>query len=240
LDRARTVGKAGREVVDPSELGSLDQELDLVNIGLFGWFNPQIFLPPWFVAAGVISEEEAKELVVDPDAPAFVSIRSREFSLQVSNDRFLIYGAVKAAERILEFTTRTFRELRHTPVYGVGVNREFHISFAQDEQVDKVINELAPSAPWPELTGLDRSRFSLTTEFVPSEPDGGSLRVLIERSERIAASLYLAVIHQIEVPRDEAEHVYGCDGALDLLEQIWGPAEERSMTIARSVEDAGR
>lgn len=203
----------------------------VVNVGLFGWLNPQIFVPSWFEAHELLSPEAVKEAKIAADTPALVAFRVEGFTVQVTLDRFLIWSNVGQAEVIRDIAKRCFALLPHTPMNGIGLNHEFQIPF---EDPDRFLASLAPAASFAgEFDSAPQRHLELSGE---ANDSGTRLRLVVERSERIENGIYAALIQDHAVEADEGDWIGTCNAALAQLDRLWDDSFERAIRLLKTLQ----
>jgi hypothetical protein len=136
------------------------------SIVLRGSFNPAIFQPAWFGKQGLLSESESERLQIEVIHPEISSIRSDDWHMQVTTDRYLIGSENEAAfPQLRDMTVGIFRLLSHTPIRFLGVNRIAHIVLPSSQEWNDLGYRLVPKQPW---------------EFIFPDRQTGMRRVVVE------------------------------------------------------------
>lgn len=203
----------------------------VVNLALFGYLNPRIFVPSWFEHRELLTADDLKGAELNPDSPALVAFATGSFTLEVSLERYLIYGPAKHRARYRELTEATFSILSHTPLVGLGIGYEFWVPFESAEQRDHAFDRYAPTSAWAgDLPGSTERRLQIVVEG----PEGGSskVRVILENSTTLENALWIMVATE-DLATEEERVIEGCDASIAALAQLWQPAEAMAEKVVR-------
>jgi hypothetical protein len=231
-------------LTDSDEAAGIDERLSgawdkaIVNLALFGFLNPRIFLAPWFEHNGILGPEEVKGLETAQMTSTLVNIKADWFDLEVSLNRFLIFGADLNSNRMKSLTTSIFNVLAHTPIVGIGVAYETVFAYANREEKQQVMDHLAPLVQWGSIVGENASR--TVNIAMPIEDEGYQMRVDIGESNEEAQLLVSVATEWFDPGEDPLGGdplVEGCDGALRALDRIWPTARQNAQRVFRSVAE---
>ncbi len=123
--------------------------LDRFSAVVLGSFNPAIFSPAWFALNKLVS-------VADADKPTNLIIHNQvcqfeigELSIFCDQERFAVSCSTNVYEIAKDLVLSTFGGiLPHTPIRGLGLNREVQFDCSSQTVRDAVGDILAPKAPW--------------------------------------------------------------------------------------------
>jgi hypothetical protein len=210
---------------------SMDAALEsaVFNLGLFGYLNPRIFEPEWFVDRGLVGAEEMKGVDVSPDSAAIVGWSTDWFNLEVSLDRFLIWGSVGERERLRTLTRGTFEVLSHTPIIGYGLSYEFSVPMPSLSEQESFMDRLAPSSYWIDVFDKPSDR-RLNLVSTIDEASRKRFRVIVESSVDDDPCVYLSVNTE-RLTEDMEAHVVGCADVLDEVDSVWDGAFQRAKDV---------
>lgn len=208
-------------------------EIEGRTITLVGSFNPKIFQPAWFAAQGLIRQEEEEAAEIKLIHPAVASFTTAWLVLEVTADRFSA-GTTQNAfyEPLRDLVLGTFRLLRHTPIRMMGLNRDSHFRMPSEEAWHAFGHRLAPKEVWEGILESPGVR-SLTMEG--QRPDGlnGYIRVRVEPSARVPPGVFVQINDHYVVEQEET--LQGSDEIINILDQEWRNAVERSLKITDSL-----
>jgi hypothetical protein len=126
--------------------------LNRMAIVLTGSFNPSIFHPSWFARNEILRSSEADAADVKMVNPQLAHFQAEWLEIQVFRNRFMALSRNGGYEGPLaDLVTSTFRRLEHTPVEGMGLNREAQLQFDSVERWHKLGNTLTPKAVWGDV-----------------------------------------------------------------------------------------
>jgi hypothetical protein len=104
-----------------------------LQVSVYGFFNPRIFHPSWFLAQGLLSEEAAEE--AQHGEHEMVAHRmvarwtTRAIELQVTLEELQVTTQDQTQEqRVRDLVRDVLTALPHTPVTGLRVSRHIHLS----------------------------------------------------------------------------------------------------------------
>ncbi len=122
---------------------------DAASIVCVGTFNPAIFHPAWLAARSLIQETEAEGAEVRVITPDVAEFRLKWVQVQVLRERLTAGTETPDDFPLLrDLVVGTFRLLEHTPVTGVGLNRQMHFRVEDSEAWHHIGHVLAPKVIW--------------------------------------------------------------------------------------------
>ena len=224
-------------------------EISACSIVLIGQFNPAIFHPAWLHSNSIeqINSEFTGDLITLRDFARF-SIETRSYLVQT--DRFQLATSTAPWVKILDITTKNFREhLNHTPITAFGINKEVHFRLSSWTARVRLGRTLAPVEPWGKFgQDMDVEQRNLTGGLQSLTMKRKSIvhgsrfetNVTIEPSSKISdgTGVYMRVNahHSIEGVSDG----YGSEEAMSLLAERFEPTLEESETIFNTIMVEGK
>jgi hypothetical protein len=202
----------------------IEPELGACSIVLLGHFNPLIFSPLWFAQNKIVSDTEATEADIRVIHPEVTVCKIGKFQIQIELNRLSADTAEAPWVDLLDFVTRTFSLLIHTPINQMGINRLVHFSVGSEATRNRIGTLLAPLEPWG-AWGLEIAKAKMDgrhggctdvtmLEPKPAGPITGHLQVQVQPSKIVKgdAGIYVHVNdHYISGPLDKT---IGCEGMI--------------------------
>ncbi len=169
----------------------LDLAEDSVALVLRGHFNPAIPTPAWFLAQGLIGQEDAIAVETELMVPQISAFHLPWAKVEVTEDRFAVQtGDTQHFERCRDLVVGTFAILAHTPVNALGINRSVHLRMPSLDAWHALGDYLVPKDPWEGIMRLPGVA-SLQIQGVRPDEYGGYVIFRFEPSNRFEQSIYL-------------------------------------------------
>jgi hypothetical protein len=210
-------------------------EVSAAAIVLLGKFNPQMFQPSWFARQELISTSDADEATVDIIHPDICQFQTEKFVLQVSQDKFSAVTKANTTPALLrDFVNGTFLILEHTPVSGIGINRQMHFKVESEQTWHRIGDALAPKVGWQQHL---RGRVGLETLEISSvDPDDKfhKIRVVVQPSQRVHPGVFFefndhrTVAETVELPN-------ALQTCLRILREHWEISQDASLITAADI-----
>jgi hypothetical protein len=194
----------------------IEPENSNVSIVLVGRLNASIFHPAWFLANGLISQNDFDNSVVDVIHRDLSMFNINDWlRVQVTQDRFLAETNEPLCIRLHDLVISTFREmLVHTPIFKMGINRRVHFSVGDEETRNSIGKMLAPQKAWGEwaesIEGKDKGKRGGMTSLSMSQVDledreGGHLQAKVEPSPLVKnrSGIFVEMNDHYEISDDE-------------------------------------
>lgn len=196
------------------------------SIVLVGAFNPAIIHPAWFARFEILPPSDLENIDDDKAfvlvSPDFSRFAIGWLSVQVTVDHFEL--STVEADRIAplrDVGVNIFRQLSHTPVSAMGINRTAHFPLPADGWT-RIRSAVAPADRWSTLADAsDLTSLTVQAERADSA-DPGYIRVTVEPSQRIDQGVFLAVNDHHDLTR--GDDVKEAAPVLDVLDQGWTKA----------------
>lgn len=215
-----------------SEEGYDEREIPGAAVILDGSFNPGIMHPYWFVAYGIISQEEADaaaETVTVGTEHSHFALKELAFRSQRRRLRVASTIGSEDFERVASIVVQTLTVLPHMPVQALSLNRSAHVPL-EPARWDSLATRLAPPEHWTEV--LEGASMASVTMRVPDGEEAGSLEVLVEASQRVTGA-FVSVIKRIEFPADARS--LGNERARAAIQKEWAPLTGRAEDIIERI-----
>jgi len=210
-------------------------EVRALGLALFGYFNPQIFQPSWFVKNRILGDDELKgggDILAD--TPGLVAFDFHDWLLEVSLERLLLYSSeAHKFPFVKDLATSALTLLRHTPVRGFALNHTTHQSLGSAEVVENLLDNFVPRAPWQRY-GPQFGERRVVLGTARTDNLDGSIRIELSKSDEVDDGVYVGIIDEVTVA-PEQEHPDGCAEVLQALESIWAPSIARSDEVVQIV-----
>ncbi len=211
-----------------------------VNIVLRGDFNPAILQPSWFARYDLIKPQEADAAeikIICSDAAIF---EMEWLQLQAVRDRLQI-GTVRESyyEVLRDLAVGICTLLPHTPIKGLGINRDFHFRMPSEEAWHAVGHTVAPKEPWQGILTRPGMRSLAMQEDRTDDQYPGYLLVKIEPSVRAQPyGIYININdhYQSSTGPDSSLVV---DEILAVLHERWESSMQRGLEIAQKIVGIG-
>lgn len=202
------------------------------NIILRGDFNPKIFQPAWFGNEGLITESEAESANIQIIHQEVTIFSLNWLQFEVSRDRVKASTTQTAYYEVLrDLIIGTFSILRHTPIYMLGINYDFHIKLNTREEWHNIGNALAPKKYWDNILMRPGTR-SLTIEGERDDEYDGYFRVKIEPSTQIDPGIFFNMNDHYQVKEPDN---LGADYILNILQSQWNVSKTKSYSTYKNV-----
>jgi hypothetical protein len=199
------------------------------DIVLVGKFNPLIFQPAWLEKEGLITKREADNSKITLMHADIVIFALDYCSLEITQERFFIKTQDETyLESMRDLIVGSFRLLRHTPVYRMGINKHVLIKLSSIDEWHAAGHRLAPKELWEGILEKPGTR-SLTMEGVRNDGLTGYLRVIVGPSETAEYGIYINVNDHYEVKEQKIS--MGCDEIINILESNWKLSLKKSQNI---------
>ena len=232
----------------------IEPEISGVEVVLLGDFNPAIFTPAWFAMHGLLPKAAADSADLQVAHRQLTVFSTDWLHLQVATNRFVADTGQAPHVRVRDLVVRVFKEhLPHTPLKGMGINRNVHFRVGSSAERDRIGRSLAPVEPWGrwrqelELDGEHGGMTSLTmSQHRPADrPPGGTVRVRVEPSNRVGdgrSGVFVQVNDHYAVAEAEAASSGGAQ-LMEFLDDRFDASIRRSddiidhiMSLAREPE----
>ncbi len=104
-----------------------------LQVSAYGFFNPRIFHPSWFLSQGLLTEDAAKAALDGDDEMVAHRMVSRwtagPISMQVTGEELQITTLDQTQDQaVRDLVLAVLAALPHTPVTGLRVSRHVHLS----------------------------------------------------------------------------------------------------------------
>jgi len=211
-----------------------------VTIVLVGQFNPAIFRPEWFRSRELAATDDLARTEVDIIHPEVARFRLPWATIHVQREQFVVSTTEDPFVRIHDLVLKIFVEnLRHTPVFHIGINREAHFRLSGRAAIDKIGYALAPPTAWGEwagdITSGDENNHgglrSLTME--QSRVDdrrAGYIRASVQPSVMYVPGIWMQINDHYEVA-DKSTPPDGSAEIMKVLEESFDRSVSRSEWI---------
>jgi len=223
--------------------------VDRVSIVLLGNFNPAIFTPAWFAQNQLVSREDSDKADVKVVHPDYSQFTVGELTISVEHQRFIVACDAPRYDMVKDLAIGAFGNvLFHTPLRGIGINREFHFDAGSFLARDAVGARLAPREAWgdwgPYLQndGKDLAEFggllsiSLREMHLKSE-FRGFVQADLQPSmlpQLGTSGIFMVVNNHYEIKSEGAGK--STDRMVMLLEQEWGAANTKCEFILEQIQ----
>jgi|ERR1700730_5819098 len=182
----------------------IHSEIEAANVVLVGGFNPRIFQPAWFANHGLLRPEEAElaeNLVSTREVTTFAT---KWLTIQVIPERFQAFTMDAAHfEALRDLVLGTFALLEHTPLEGMGINREFHIKMPSRDRYIRIGHLLVPKEPWRDLLEDPVTR-SVTVSGLQKRGDHQpTLQVKVEPSNRVESGIFVSTNEHYQLKQND-------------------------------------
>jgi hypothetical protein len=162
-----------------------------VQIVVRGNFNPAIFSPGWLLANGLIGKEESEDVRPEAIVPQVSVFEVAWLRCEVTNDRLAISTqSTQEFERLRDIAVGILSTLSHTPVALLGINRFYHLRYADAGAWHRVGDRLTPKEIWDEVLVLPGMR-DLTIEAVRPDEFAGHIQVTIQPSNMVPLGVFM-------------------------------------------------
>lgn len=202
-----------------------------ISVVFIGKFNPAIFQPLWFSSEGLIRESEGKEArieLIHPDATIFSLDWIR---IEVLRDKLIFRSLQDENEEIIaDLIIGTFKLLRHSPIYKMGINKEVQFTAENDKAWHKIGDTLAPKDIWENIVNKPGMN-NLTMESQRSEDTyTGYIRTKIEPDPKKRYGVLISVNDHYEIEMKENE-IVNSDEIIKIFESKWKASLKKSNEI---------
>ncbi|QTA82779.1 Uncharacterized protein dnl_51630 [Desulfonema limicola] len=205
-------------------------EIRALGIVLIGAFNPKIFHPYWMKSVGLLTDTEAGDSNVELSNNDISIFSTDWMRFEVTQQRLTIVSEQHPYfDRILDLTCETFRMLRHTPIYVIGINHHYHYKFNSEDEWHKIGHTLAPKDCWSKIfkqPGMQR------IEIVSPREDNykGQLLVRCENSKRFFPGIQIHLNDHYEI--GEPKEIISADSMVEILEKQYSFSYKKSQEVA--------
>jgi hypothetical protein len=217
-----------------------DPELQAVAIVALGNFNPKIYQPLWFSSNNLIRKEEAENAKVEIIHNDVAIFSIEWFSLQVTNDRFMLRTTDPTKHQpIRDLMRGTFKILEHTPITAVGFNNEAHYQMASIEEWNAFVDYYAPKESWRGVMSEPGLR-SLIIDGKRENCRANQIRVKIEPSRKVNTGVFIHVNEHYDVEKEMSQSDR-ISFLLETLDSSWDDFLHYHSTVASHLfEESGK
>jgi hypothetical protein len=204
-------------------------------IVLRGELNPAIFQPLWFVKNGLIGENEGSSAQIEVVHRDISRFRLEWLQLEVLRDKFLVRTLEEGREEELrDFILGTFKLLRHTPIYAMGINYVVHFSVESIEDWHAIGHKLAPKKDiWDKILTEPGTEKVIIRGKRPDQYQG-CVRVQVGPSPIITPGLFVDINDHFTHHENNMEP---SSTWMDILSAEWSNSTERSRKIANAIKE---
>lgn len=222
-----------------------------------GSFNPAILSPNWLHQLQLISSVELDHQDVDiisRDITAFsagwAAVRATPDHLQLST------SDVAEFERVRDLAIGILRSLPHTPISGLGINRDFHFRVESQARWHAIGDALAPKDIWKSV--LHQSGMQDVT-LIGQRDDNqrGRIQVSVQPSARSPQAVFVGVNNHFDLvaqnpsdlptrdaawslePESAAETSEKIPRAISVLTDMWTASMQKAEDLLLVVAGAG-
>ncbi len=217
-------------------------EIEGASIALLGSFNPAIFQPYWFEKQELLRTEEAESAKVEVLHSEIAIVAFDEVRLEVAKNRFVAITNKPAQYSFMrDLVVGTFTVLAHTPVFKLGINREFHFRMSSKQDWHAFGYALAPKEPWDNVF-QDSPHLGLRTllyEAHRTDAFQGYIRVKIEPSPALDVGVHIHINDHFLLPEPNASTA-GCAEAIGIIKDGWDASLASALRIATSILETSR
>jgi hypothetical protein len=206
-------------------------EKSTISVVFIGKFNPAIFQPLWFSSESLIRKSEGEEArieLIHPDATIFSLDWIR---IEALRDKIIFRSLQDENEEIIaDLIIGTFRLLRHSPIFKMGINKEIQFTAEDEKAWHKIGDTLAPKDVWNKIVNKPGMN-SLTMESRRSEDTyKGYIRTKIEPDQKNKYGVLISVNDHYEIEMKE-NGIINSDEVLKIFESEWKASLEQSDKI---------
>ena len=218
----------------------IEPEISGGAVVVLGDFNPAIFTPAWFALNGLLPKSVAESAVLQVAHPQVTAFEADWFHLQVTVDRFTARTSQAPYVRLCDLVVRTFREyLHHTPLKGLGINREIHFRVRDLAERDRIGRALAPVEPWGKWArkldlpgeGVGMRSLTMSRASPQGRPAGDEVNITVEPSTRIAEGRPGVYVRVNDHYADDTRGARSAERLMNLLEKHFAASLQRSNEI---------
>ena len=221
----------------------MQPDIRVLAIILIGAFNPKIYHPYWMKSIDLLTETEAGDTSVQINNNDISVFSNNWVRFEATQQRLAVQSEqIPYFERIVDIILGLFRELKHTPVYFMGINHHYHYMFNNDEDKwHRIGHTLAPKKCWLKEfkdPGLENIEISASRE------DGykGRLKVRCGISKKLLPGNGLEIQfndhYEIGDPKTnngademvrtlEKQYLYSCNKSKRMADTILSCADEK-------------
>lgn len=160
-------------------------ERQAASIVVLGSFNPSIFSPGWLVSENLLAREDIEDQEVGVIARNIARFRCAWLFCEVTFQKLrMVTTDPQEFSRLRDVVEGALRVLNHTPVAGVGLNREVHYQYSSSNEWHRLGDRLMPKEPWEgvlELPGMQ----NLQARGVRLDEYRGYVNIVIEPSTEV-------------------------------------------------------
>ena len=202
------------------------------SIVFIGSFNPKIFQPAWFVKEGLIQKQEGDEADIEIMHNEVVSFGLHWLKLEVRRDKFQVNTSQENFYEFLkDLALGTFKLLKHTPIYQMGINLHMHFRMDSENEWHNFGHKLTPKEIWNEvLAGPGMLKLSMQGDLNRNDLNGYR-QVTVEPSPKVPNGVYFTVNDHYEVKDKKIENVVSCEEIVGILETKWRESIKASKEI---------
>ncbi|MFD7100323.1 hypothetical protein [Streptomyces xanthophaeus] len=202
-----------------------------VSVVCLGAFNPRIHQPAWFVAQGLLSEEDAAEADVQIINNDFCVFSTSWLRLEVTDNRWMVASvATPVFESLRDFVLGTFSTLPHAPIEAVGLNSTSHYAIPERRAYEALGHELAPKEKYWDPILKNPRTLSLTIQADREDDYAGFLRAKIEPSPESKQGILVDVNDEFRNPDASSS-----DWVVKLVTEEWERHRLRVDEIRRAI-----
>jgi hypothetical protein len=209
-----------------------EPEISSGSVVLVGSFNPTIFQPEWYLRQNLLPRGESESAEIKLIHPQFCHFETERFIVQVSPERFAAFSKISTnSEPLRDLVLGTFFILEHTPVNGIGLNRQMHFQMESEADWHRLGDRLAPKDGWAEVLPGRPGMLSLSISAEREAPAGSKVLVKVEPSVRLKAGAYFETNEHYDAAEGGLKH------AMDILREHWGESQAYAKRIACHILD---
>ena len=204
------------------------------SIVLIGAFNPRIFQPEWFARQSLLPQKEVEAANIQIIHQQVTQFETERFVFQVTDDRLL--AATKPntiAEPLRDLIAGTFYILEHTPVQGIGLNRQMHFKMDSEEAWHKVGDKLVPKEGWAQIVDRRPGMRNLQVLYGSTSPEEPAITATVQPSVQVVPhGVYFEVNYHFNIPKDD-----GLKFMMAVLNDRWEECQNDAERMAKFILD---
>lgn len=196
-----------------------------------GLLNPSIFQPYWFNKNGLLNDNQAEKAVVKVIHPSISDFNIEWANIHVQREILSATTSADGSEGPLkDFIAGTFKLLSHTPVFGLGINREFHFVVQTKDELNEIGHKLVPKKTLWSAIMSEPGTASVSVQGKHRENSSGILTVRIEPSKKYPSfGVYVNINDHYEIENKTALEM------VEVLEKEWRNSMNNSNKIVEQI-----
>ena len=204
-----------------------------MNIVFLGDFNPTIFQPAWFVAQGLIGENEGETANIQAITPDVVVFTMDWLRVQVTRERFQVSTEQEPYyEMMRDMLIGTFTILEHTPIHSMGINLDYHYRMPSVKAWHEFGHVLTPKNHWDGIID-EPGLLNLTMQGKRPDEYSGLVRVTVAPSVKVSPGVHIGINDHYEVV--DPKKVLGCIEIIKIINEVWVLSSHNSKLISQKL-----